>query len=383
MAKQLKVAFITSLDPLNRRSWSGTYYSMLMAINRHWGEAHCLGPIDTKRFLLEKIFNKIVQKVFHKKYNYQHSILYSMRYARIFRKKLERGHFDLIFAPAAAMEIACLKTQIPIIYASDATFKTVVDYYSVYSNLLGISIAEGNWIERAALRKARIVMESSEWAKDSAITDYNIDAQKIFTVSMGPNVDNIPSPEEILTNKKTNVCRLLLLGVDWERKGGSIAFDTLLHLEKMGIDAELTICGCVPPAAFSHKKMKVIPFLDKHNEQQYLALKNLFLHTDFLLLPTRAEGSGMVLGEGNAFCIPAITTNTGGVASTVTNGENGYMLPFAATGIDYAELIADIFRDDERYYALAKSSRAAYDRRLNWDAWALKGRKIINDMLGI
>ena len=381
--KNLKVAFATSLDPFDRRSWSGTNYSMFMAIQRHWGEVQYVGPIAATRFLPEKIFNKIIQVVWHKKYNHQHSLLYSLKYARMLRKNLDRKDFDIIFAPAASTEIACLKTHIPIVYSSDATFKTVHNYYAVYSNLLGISIAEGNWIERAALRNAKIVLSSSEWAKNSVVTDYHINEAKTFFIPLGPNSDDIPSAEEVFTKKKAKVCRLLFLGVDWLRKGGNVAFDTLLNLEKMGIDAELTVCGCVPPAAFSHEKMRVIPFLDKSDPRQSFELITLMLHTDFLILPTRAEGFGIVFCEASACGVPAITTNTGGVSSAVHDGENGYMLPLSAAGADYARLIADIFQDDVRYYALIKSCRTAYEQRLNWDAWAQRGRKIINDTLGI
>jgi surfactin synthase thioesterase subunit len=37
------------------------------------------------------------------------------------------------------------------------------------------------------------------------------------------------------------------MGVSWERKGGAIAFETLLELEKMGIQAELIVSGCTFP----------------------------------------------------------------------------------------------------------------------------------------
>lgn len=45
-------------------------------------------------------------------------------------------------------------------------------------------------------------------------------------------------------------------------------------------------------------------------------------------------------------------------------------------------LIAEIYQDDERYAQLVKSSRAAFETRLNWDAWALSMQKIIAELLG-
>ena len=45
---------------------------------------------------------------------------------------------------------------------------------------------------------------------------------------------------------KSGRCHLLFLEVDWVRKGGDIAFETLLKLEELDMQAELLVCGCAP-----------------------------------------------------------------------------------------------------------------------------------------
>src|SRR5207248_5141279 len=141
------------------------------------------------------------------------------------------------------------------------------------------------------------------------------------------------------------------------RKGGEIAFETLIELEKLGIEAELIICGVVPPPEFTHKRMTVIPYLNRKEEQQRREMEELFETSDFLFLPTRGEAYGMVFCEASSFGLPSITTNTGGVSGAVRDGENGYMLSPDARGPEYAELIARIYRDDRHYGELVKSSR--------------------------
>ncbi|HVB60016.1 MAG TPA: glycosyltransferase, partial [Ktedonobacteraceae bacterium] len=88
-----------------------------------------------------------------------------------------------------------------------------------------------------------------------------------------------------------------------------------------------------------------------------------------------------VFKEANAFGLPAITTSTGGVADIVRDGENGYALPYEARGDDYARLIANLWHDKPRYRLLAQTSRAAYDERLSWDAWAKAVREIIDKIV--
>ena len=128
--------------------------------------------------------------------------------------------------------------------------------------------------------------------------------------------------------------------------------------------------------------MKVIPYLSKKDEKQRKELDKLFETSDFLLLPTRGDTYGMVFCEASAFGLPAIATNTGGVSGAVKEGENGFLLPLEARGGEYAELIARIYRDGRRYADLVRSSRAAFDNRLNWDAWGISVTKLITELVG-
>ena len=73
--------------------------------------------------------------------------------------------------------------------------------------------------------------------------------------------------------------------------------------------------------------------------------------------------------EANAFGLPVIATATGGTPEVVKDGENGFLLPFTARGDAYAEIIKELFHDEQRYSTFVQSSRAAFDNRLNWDAW--------------
>jgi hypothetical protein len=66
----------------------------------------------------------------------------------------------------------------------------------------------------------------------------------------------------------------------------------------------------------------------------------------------------------------------------IRNGEDGFMLPYSAHDTEYAEVIARSYRDDQRYAELVRSSRAAFDERLNWDAWGMTVSDLIAQLLG-
>ena len=380
--KSLKIAFLTSLDPQDKRSWSGSLYYMTRALQKHCGDVFYVGPMNAPiEILIGKIMHRSTRLFFRKNFMYFHSALVAKRYAKIAAQRLARQSFDVIVTPAAATEIAFLKTDVPIVLIKDATYPLLHNYYPIFSNLHQRSFNELTLNEDLALKKARVLLYSSTWAARSAIEDYGADPAKIHVVPFGANLDEIPPREVVLAREKSERCRLLFLGVDWVRKGGDIAYETLLKLEEIGIEAELIVCGTTPPPGIAHERMKVIPFLDKNDEQQARAIEKLYATSDFLILPTRADCVPNVFREANAFGVPIITTDTGGVADAVRDGENGYILPFEARGKAYARVIAELYQDDQRYAEMVRASRAAFDERLNWDAWGIAVNKLITEML--
>src|SRR5207302_1975461 len=155
-----------------------------------------------------------------------------------------------------------------IVLTEDANVASLLDYYAQFSNLLPRSYYEANKLEEMGLKQASLALYPSEWGSRSACENYHIPVERVHTVPYGTNIDNPPTREIAERRKKSDRCKLFFIGVDWERKGGAIAFETLLELEKLGVNAELTICGCIPPSQFAHERMRVIPFLDKKVESQ-------------------------------------------------------------------------------------------------------------------
>jgi glycosyltransferase involved in cell wall biosynthesis len=354
---------------------------MAKALQKHCGDIYYLGPIRSKLDIVGKVLNKASRLLLKKRYNYTHSIFLARRYAKLIERKIARESFDLIFAPSASTEVAFINTNIPIVYLSGTTFRLLNNYYPYFSNLLGASVRQGNIIEGLAIKKASLLLYPSEWAAKSAIDDYGADKTKVHILPFGANLEEVYPREVVLGKKRSDNCRLLFLGVDWQRKGGDIAFETLLKLEEFAVRAHLIVCGCSPPKGIYHERMTVIPFLDKNDERQRKELVDLLFTSDFLLLPTRSECFGIVFCEANALGLPVITTDTGGVSGAVTHSENGLMLPASAGGLDYAKLIRRLYQDEQRYHELVKSSRAAFEERLNWDTWGIEVNKLIAEML--
>lgn len=378
MKENLKIGIITDIDPDNKRSWSGIYYKMSQALKNEFSNVIHLGPV--KLSIFKKLFmygsivsNMIFQKlIFGKRFDKVHNKIKCKLHSEYFDKQLENNNVDVIFAPTASTQIACLKSNTPICYYSDSTFIKINDYYEIYTNLSRSSIKISNEIEQKAINKSLTQVFASEWAYKSAINDYN--AQNPYIAKMGANIDKDPADEEIIKQYNSSI-EILFVGVDWKRKGGDIALETVEKLVDKGFDIHFTVCGCVPPG--SHPNMTVIPFLDKNKEDDMKKFNNLYKKSHLFFLPTRAECYGIVFCEANAFGMPAITTDTGGVSSVVENGVNGYLLPEDAKSDEYTQLIESLLNDKNKLKNLAISSRKKYLNELNWKVWGKQMKEII------
>jgi glycosyltransferase involved in cell wall biosynthesis len=371
----MKIGIVHRSDVADVRSLSGYPYFMGKALEKHVGEVVYPGPDDsllTKAIEnVGKALNRVSYAIVGRHIPSDHHRILSKRLARTFAPRLAQSGCDVIFAPVASAEISLLSTDIPIVYLSDLTWANIVDYYPGCSSLFEFARVEGDRIERAAIANASALIYPSAWAARTAIEQYNADPRKVHCIPFGANFDeaDIPSRELALRHSLECGIALLWVGVDWQRKGGVIAFDCLLQLLSKGVDAQLVICGCVPPEQYRHPKLKFIPFLNKHDPAQRRKLSRLFLDANFLLFPTAAEAYGIVICEASAHGVPSLVRDTGGVGGAVTDGENGYLLPSDAKGEQYAEKVQAIVQDRSVYDGLVRASRRAYEEKLNWDAW--------------
>lgn len=374
---RLRVGFLSVQNYLDKNTFSGTLYYMYQALASTDIELIRLGKPQAPS-LPQKIWNRLSR---HEPLSLDITAPNYAEQCKAFEaliaKQLKQTPCDVLYAPVAASELMCVNPDIPIVYLSDTTFRVYNQLYEINFTQQQQELSEQS--EAHAIARANQVVYSSEWAANSAIQDYGADPRKVHVVAFGANLDDVPAASALLTHKHDSVCRLLFVGKDWKRKGGNIAFDCLKALLNMGVNAELVMIGCTPPDGLTHENLTVIPFLNKNVPKQRKQLNEIYLRSNFLLFPTRADCSPIAICEANSFGLPVITTNVGGVPSIIRDGVNGYMLPLSAPGEEYAKLIAKSFADSLTYQQLVKSSRQEYDDRLNWASWAKSIRGILHN----
>ncbi|MEP6905279.1 MAG: glycosyltransferase, partial [Gemmatimonadales bacterium] len=186
--------------------------------------------------------------------------------------------------------------------------------------------------------------------------------------------------DRIIEQRGRDVCRLLFVGVDWERKGGDLALAIAGRLYDAGVRAELTIVGAspeIPPAM--RDIAKSTGFIAKNTTYGKSTMERLFAESHFLLLPTRAECFGIVMAEASSFGVPSIASDVGGVPGVIRDGVNGFMFPLDTIVDEAATRIADLWDDRDRYDALCRSALVESQARLNWD---VAGRELVKLLSG-
>lgn len=372
----MKIAYIVEGNPEDNRLWSGTVTAIYNALKKE----HDVLPVDItyKSKLLSgyyrvktKLTKLLTDKKFYSVFAKQKAIEQSKLVDKFLRSNKD---IDLVFCPAKSGSIAYVKTDKKVVYLTDATFNLMVGYYDYLTNLSKSTLKSGNEIEFRAISRSNTVICASEWAKNSVVKDYAKDVSRVKVIPFGANLVDVYKDKETLLPKTLN---LLFCGVEWERKGGDIALETLKSLRDSGFNAKLYLVGCKPPYDIKDENIIQVGFLNKNNPEELKKLFKIYSQVQFLILPTKAEAAGIVFAEASMNGIISLTYDTGGVGSYVVDGVNGYKLPLKNTGKDFANAVIEIFSDEQKFIYLKKSSRKYYEDRLNYQAWLKDFNKIL------
>jgi glycosyltransferase involved in cell wall biosynthesis len=369
----LTIGYVYHLDATEPTVQSGRPFAILDGLRRSQVSVVPVFPLRHTH-LFTRIVKKAQARLLGNVYLFDRNPGLLQDFSREALGRLHEQDFDVIFGPST-LPLSFLECEEPITICADATFDSMVDYYPGFSRLGKGQREFSERIEARVLQRASLLIYPSEWAAKSAICHYGVPRERVLVVPSGANFgarNRRDDAQRWIESRHAKEIRLLFVGKQWKRKGGDIAFDVMRILKRSGVPVRLDIVGCKPPHYIcTHEKVVVHKLLSIGNEAQRDTLQSLFAQAHFVIAPSRAEAYGMVLCEANAFGVPAISTDTGGISTIIRDGINGYKLPLAAGASEYATLIADIAADTVRYQSLAQSSFGEFELRLNWEEWTM------------
>jgi glycosyltransferase involved in cell wall biosynthesis len=376
----MKLAYVTTYDASDVHAWSGSGRYILHALQAAGLETESIGGLKDGYWgaRISRLKRAYYSRLNSKKYLRDREPAILKSYALQVKDRLEFVRPDVVFSPGT-IPIAHLKTEIPIVFWTDATFAGMVNFYPGYTDLCAETVRNGNKMEQLALTNCRLAFYTSDWAAKTAIANYDVDPGKIRVVPFGANIDgarDLRDIDRIVGEKSFDICKLLFLGVNWQRKGGAHALAVAELLNRRGLRTELHVAGCSPPPDAPGFVIRH-GFLSKQSEQGRGLLERLFSEAHFLILPSRADCVPVVLAEASSFGLPSLTTNVGGISTAIREGKNGFTFGLEEGPRAYCDLIERLMSSRNEYRQLAVSSFNEYLERLNWRS---AGRKVFQSL---
>jgi glycosyltransferase involved in cell wall biosynthesis len=216
--------------------------------------------------------------------------------------------------------------RIPTVVSVDATPLQYDQLGAQYAHERAGRTAEGiKWrLNRNALANAAHVISWSDWSKQSLVTDYDVPASKVTVLAPGVELAKWSRPPKPIADD--SVVKILFVGGDLERKGGSVLIEAVRQLRstmphcagRPNVELHLATGADVvdEPGIVVHRGLRP-------NSAELIAL---YHDADVFCLPTLGDCLPMVLSEAGAARLPLVATDVGALTEIVQEGRTGLIV---------------------------------------------------------
>jgi glycosyltransferase involved in cell wall biosynthesis len=232
--------------------------------------------------------------------------------------------------------------------------------------------------ERNVLRHSRCVIATSRWSRDWLVRRHDLEPARVTVAEPGSE----PAPAVAGSPGGT---RLLTVGVIASHKGQDLLVDALARLADLdwscvvvgALDVEPDFAGRVRGAAAWSDRIRFL------GPRAGADLAAAYADADLLVLPSRAEAFGMVIGEAMARGIPVVAADVGGVPEALgrdrSGARPGLLVPAGDAGALAGGLRVWLTDPDLR----DRLRRAALGRRDALPGWSVTTDRISRALLGV
>ncbi|MGC8880104.1 MAG: glycosyltransferase family 4 protein [Anaerolineae bacterium] len=168
----------------------------------------------------------------------------------------------------------------------------------------------------------------------------------------------------------------LFIGRDFVRKNGMLVLKAFRQVRERCSRAELILVSQLPDGRqLSEEGVVHYPFLTRRELQE-----RIYPYADVLVLPSRAEGFGLVLLEAMSFGMPVIAVNAWAMPEIVQDGVNGYLIPPGSLEALTA-CMERIAQDREQLQVLSQGARRVFQERFALQYHNARLRQIYEEAL--
>lgn len=245
-------------------------------------------------------------------------------------------HYDALFfhTQVTTLLSAGVMRRVPSVISLDATPINYDAVGAAYGHATGGHVVEQvkRSMNARALRAAAAFVTWCTWARQSLVRDYGLEGRRIEVIPPGVNLALWPEPRP---RNSGDAIRILFVGGDFARKGGSILLEALHGLERPW-ELHLVTKGTVEEQPGVHVYRDATPNSD--------LLLRLYANADIFVLPSLADCFPLVVQEAMAAGLPVVASDVGAINEAVVHGETGLLVPpgdARALGLALATLAND------------------------------------------
>ena len=224
---------------------------------------------------------------------------------------------------------------------------------SVYSRLTGIFVM-------------------SKWLADSFSDDFDVPASKLHVVGAGINIEKLPT----VPQRSWAEPRYLLVGKDFERKGGRYLLEAFERVRKELPEAQLIIVG--PDFELNRPGVQCEGYLAKSNPADLERLHELFVSATAVVLPSIYEPFGISLLEGMAYGLPCVVADRCAMPEIVHHQETGFVVPVEDSKA-LAHAMLELGRNPDAARDMGSAGRRRMESTYTWRAVAGKIKTVLAD----
>ncbi len=130
-----RIAFVTIGDPSKVRFWSGTPFHMAKSLAREGNDIVHVGPLNAPILPVYKAYSRLCRTLHWRRPSPFHAGPVAAPYAADAARKIRAVAPDVRFRTRRFALCLGVPADIPLVYASDATFRLVENYHPNYRRM--------------------------------------------------------------------------------------------------------------------------------------------------------------------------------------------------------------------------------------------------------
>jgi len=225
--------------------------------------------------------------------------------------------------------------------------------------------------EKYFLDRCSLVITNSEWTAEG-LRQQGVDngRLRIRTPAAGAEDPGI-------VERKWDVCNILFVGIDWERKGGPLLVEAFSKVRKANPKATLSIVGCKPQVRMDG--VKVYGYLRKDVPDERDLLNSLYRSATIFCMPTYWDSTGIVYMEAALWGLPVVMLKGQG-REKLFPPSMGIHIEHT-TALALAETLVELGKKPEIMAEMGKCGRQIVLQNYTWPVVAAKIAEDIKEII--